>query len=66
MDIRNLIKSQDLLRTFIKLKVDRRDKRKLMRLQRSNLVLEAPSSESDFSFDSEDDFKDFEDSYALF
>ena len=38
----------------------------MMRLQRDNLVIEAPSSDSDFSFDSEDDFKDFHDSYALF
>ena len=50
----------------MKLQIKKREKRKLMRLQRANLVLEAPSSDSDFSFDSEDDFKDFHDSYALF
>jgi len=34
-----------------------------MRLQKHNIVLEP---DSDFSFDSEDDFKEFKDSYALF
>jgi len=32
LDIRNLIKAQDLLRTLTKLKVKKREKRKLMRL----------------------------------
>lgn len=32
LDIRNIIKSQDLLKTLLKLKISRREKRKLMRL----------------------------------
>ena len=52
-----------MLKTFVKLKVGKREKRKLMRLQRTNVVLEP---DSDNSFDSEDDFKDFNDAYSLF
>ena len=52
-----------MLKTFVKLKVAKREKRKLMRLQRANVVLEV---DSDHSFDSEDDFKDFNDAYSVF
>ena len=34
-----------------------------MRLQRANVVLE---NDSDYSFDSDDDFKDFKDPYEIF
>lgn len=64
LDIRNLIKAQDLLKTFIKLKVTKREKRKLLRLQRSNVILEP---DSDFSqSNSEDDVKQFSQAYHLF
>ena len=63
LDIRNLIKAQDLLKTLLFLMVENVDKRKLMRLQRANVVLEP---ESDISTDSEGDFKEFKDSYANF
>ena len=63
LDIRNLIKGQDLLKTFLKMKVEKQEKRKLMRLQRKNVILEPYS---DNSYDSEDDFKEFIDSYELF
>ena len=32
LDIRNLIKSQDLLKTLLKVKIEKKEKRKLMRL----------------------------------
>ena len=64
LDIRNLIKAQDLLKTFIKLKIVKREKRKLMRLQRTNIILEPDQDIS--SQDSEDDFKDFSDAFYLF
>ena len=63
LDVRTLIKSQDLLRTLIKMKVNKRDKRKLMRMQRANLVLEA---DSDYSIDSEDDITTFAQEYGQF
>jgi len=56
LDIRSLIKAQDLLKTFVKMKISKREKRKLMRMQRSNVILEP---ESDLSFDSDDDLRDF-------
>ena len=52
-----------MLKTLVFLLVEKVDKRKLMRLQRANVVLEP---ESDISSDSEDDFKEFKDSYANF
>ena len=63
LDIRNLIKSQDMLKTLLKMKVDKKEKRKLMRLQRRNIVLEPVSDRSD---DSEEDFKDYAYAYKLF
>ena len=63
LDIRNLIKAQDLLKTLVFLLVEKVDKRKLMRLQRANVVLEP---ESEISTDSEGDFKEFKDSYVNF
>ena len=32
LDVRNLIKAQDMLKTLLKLKIDNKEKRKLMRL----------------------------------
>ena len=66
LDIRNLIKAQDLLRTFVKLKVQKREKRKLMRMQRANVILEADSDSNCLSLDSDDDLKDFRESYKMF
>ena len=63
LDIRNLIKSQDMLKTLLKVKIDKKEKRKLMRLQRRNMVLEPDSERSE---DSEDDFKDYLEAYKLF
>ena len=63
LDVRNLIKAQDMLKTLLKLKIDNKEKRKLMRLQRRNLVLEPVSDRSD---DSEEDFKDYSEAYKLF
>ena len=63
LDIRNIIKSQDLLKTFLKVKIDKKEKRKLMRLQRRNVVLEP---DSDPSQDSEDDFKGYLEAYKHF
>lgn len=63
LDIRNLIKAQDLLKTLMKLKVSDSKKRKLMRLQRRNCLLEPSKDDSD---DSEEDFKEFMDSYTWF
>ena len=53
-----------MLKSFIKLKIVKREKRKLLRLQRSNVVLEPDSDMS--SSDSEDDFKEFSEAYFMF
>ena len=52
-----------MLKTILKMKVDKKEKRKLMRLQRRNIVLEPVSDRSD---DSEEDFKDYIGAYKHF
>ena len=52
LDIRNLIKSQEVLKSLMHIVVPSKEKRKLLRLQRRALVLEqdcsTDSSEDDF------------------
>ena len=62
LDVRNLIKSQETLKSMLHTLVPSREKRKLMRLQRRALVLEPVSSSSD----SEDDFTNFKSFYRQF
>ena len=52
LDIRNLVKSQEVLKSLMHLVVPQKEKRKLLRLQRRALVLE-PDCSTDSS---EDDF----------
>ena len=54
-----------MLRTLIKLKISKAEKRKLLRLQRSNIVLE-PDIDGFGDIDSEDDVKNFNSDYKLF
>jgi len=59
LDVRNIIKSQELLKSMLHTSVPSKEKRKLMRLQRRSLVLEPVSSSSD----SEDDFTNYKSFY---
>ena len=62
LDVRNLIKSQEALKSLMHVLVPSKEKRKLMRLQRRSLVLEPVSSSSD----SEDDFTAYKSFYKQF
>ena len=53
LDVRNIIKSQDVLKATILTLISSKERRKLLRLQRRALVLEI---NEDNSSDSEDDF----------
>lgn len=53
LDVRNIIKSQDVLKATILTMISSKERRKLLRLQRRALVLEI---NEDNSSDSEDDF----------
>ena len=55
LDIRNIIKSQETLKSLIYLLVPDKKKRQLLRLQRRAIVLEP----GDSSEDSEEDFKQY-------
>jgi len=56
LDIRNIIKSQETLKSLVFLLLPDEKKRKYLRLQRRSIVLEAEKS----SEDSEEDFKQIE------
>jgi len=60
--VRNLIKSQETLKSLMHVLVPSKEKRKLLRLQRRDLVLEPNSNSSD----SEDDFTNFKSFYKQF
>jgi hypothetical protein len=62
LDVRNLIKSQEILNSLINVLIPSKEKRKLLRLQRRTLVLEVDSVSSD----SEDDFTDYKGFYKKF
>ena len=62
LDIRNLIKSQHMLKSVIHSLVESKEKKKLIRLQRRSLVLEPES----FSSESEDDFTAYKSLYKQF
>ena len=59
LDVRNIIKSQETIKSMLHTMVPSKEKRKLMRLQRRALVLEPVSSSSD----SEDDFSKYKSFY---
>ena len=61
LDVRNLIKSQETLKTLLHTQVPSKENRKLMRLQRRALVIEAINSSSD----SEDDFTSYKSFYKV-
>ena len=62
LDVRNIIKSQETIKSMLHTMVPSKEKRKLMRLQRRAVVLEPVSSSSD----SEDDFSKYKSFYKQF
>ena len=62
LDVRNIIKTQETLKTMMLTLVPEIEKRRLMRIQRRTIIIEPCSNSSD----TEDDFKDFKRQYEDF